>query len=61
MKLHDILASLYGIMDYLRKALIIGIFSFTVITGTLDIFLLYTPGFHGFGWSDEIMRYLRIG
>jgi TRAP-type C4-dicarboxylate transport system permease small subunit len=60
LKPRDILGSLYGIMDYLRKALIIGIFSFIVITGTLEIFLRYTPGFHGFGWSDEIMRYLNI-
>ena len=60
MKPQNTLASLYRIMDYIRKALIIGIFSFIVITGTLEIFLRYTPGFHGFGWSDEIMRYLDI-
>jgi TRAP-type C4-dicarboxylate transport system permease small subunit len=56
----DILTSYYRIMDYIRKALIIGIFSFIVITGTLEIFLRYTPGLHGLAWGDEIMRYLDI-
>jgi TRAP-type C4-dicarboxylate transport system permease small subunit len=60
MKPPNTLTSLYRIVDYIRKALIIGIFSFIVITGTLEIFLRYTPGFHGFSWSDEIMRYLDI-
>ena len=54
------LVSLYGIMDWIRKALIVGIFSFIVTTGALEIFFRYTPGFQGFGWSDEIMRYLDI-
>jgi TRAP-type C4-dicarboxylate transport system permease small subunit len=53
-------ASLYRIMDYLRKALIVGIFSFIVITGTLEIFFRYTPGFRSLSWSDEVMRYLNI-
>jgi len=47
-------------MDYARKALIVGIFSFIVITGSLEIFFRYTPGFRSFSWSDEIMRYLNI-
>ena len=47
-------------MDWIRKALIVGIFSFIVITGALEIFFRYTPGFQSFGWSDEIMRYLDI-
>jgi TRAP-type C4-dicarboxylate transport system permease small subunit len=54
------IVSLYGIMDWIRKVLIIGIFSFIVITGALEIFFRYTPGFQSFGWSDEIMRYLDI-
>jgi TRAP-type C4-dicarboxylate transport system permease small subunit len=54
------IASLYGIMDCTRKALVIGIFSFIVITGALEIFFRYTPGLQSFGWSDEIMRYLNI-
>jgi TRAP-type C4-dicarboxylate transport system permease small subunit len=60
MKPPHILTSYYRIMDYIRKALIIGIFSFIVITGTLEIFLRYTPGLHGLSWGDEIMRYLDI-
>jgi TRAP-type C4-dicarboxylate transport system permease small subunit len=56
----DIFVSLYRIIDFIRKALIIGIFSFIVITGTLEIFLRYTPGLHGLSWGDEIMRYLNI-
>jgi len=60
MKPPNTLTSLYRIMDYTRKALIIGIFSFIVITGTLEIFLRYTPGLHGLAWGDEIMRYLDI-
>jgi TRAP-type C4-dicarboxylate transport system permease small subunit len=60
MKPPNTFASLYRIMDYIRKALIIGIFSFIVITGALEIFFRYTPGFQSFGWSDEIMRYLNI-
>jgi TRAP-type C4-dicarboxylate transport system permease small subunit len=60
MKPPNTLASLYGIMDHIRKALVIGIFSFIVITGTMEIFFRYTPGFQSFGWSDEIMRYLDI-
>ena len=47
-------------MDVLRKALVVGIFSFIVITGSLEIFLRYTPGFRSLSWSDEIMRYLNI-
>jgi TRAP-type C4-dicarboxylate transport system permease small subunit len=53
-------ASLYRIMDYLRKALVVAIFSFIVITGSLEIFFRYTPGLRSFSWSDEIMRYLNI-
>lgn len=60
MKFQKTIVSLYGIMDCIRKALIVGIFSFIVITGALEIFFRYTPGFQGFGWSDEIMRYLNI-
>ena len=54
------IAALYGIMDRIRKALIVGIFSFIVITGALEIFFRYTPGFQSFGWSDEMMRYFDI-
>jgi TRAP-type C4-dicarboxylate transport system permease small subunit len=60
MKPQNTLASLYRIMDCIRKTLIVGIFSFIVITGALEIFFRYTPGFQSFGWSDEIMRYLDI-
>jgi TRAP-type C4-dicarboxylate transport system permease small subunit len=60
MKPPNVFTTLYGIVNWIRKALIIGIFSFIVITGALEIFLRYTPGFHGFSWSDEIMRYLDI-
>lgn len=60
MKPPKTLTSLYRIMNYVRKALIIGIFSFIVITGTVEIFLRYTPGLHGLSWGDEIMRYLDI-
>ena len=60
MKPPDTLTSLYRIMDYIRKALIIGIFSFILLTGTVEIFLRYTPGLHGLAWGDEIMRYLDI-
>lgn len=47
-------------MDFVRKALIVAIFSFIVITGSLEIFFRYTPGFRSLSWSDEIMRYLNI-
>ncbi|MCX5821194.1 MAG: TRAP transporter small permease [Deltaproteobacteria bacterium] len=60
MKPPHILTSFYRIMDYIRRALIIGIFSFILITGTVEIFLRYTPGLHGLSWGDEIMRYLDI-
>jgi TRAP-type C4-dicarboxylate transport system permease small subunit len=60
MKPPNTLTSLYRIMDYSRKVLIVGIFSFILITGTLEIFLRYTPGLHGLAWGDEIMRYLDI-
>jgi TRAP-type C4-dicarboxylate transport system permease small subunit len=60
MKTPSALASLYGVMDSIRRALIIGIFSFIVATGAVEIFLRYTPGLHGLSWGDEIMRYLDI-
>jgi TRAP-type C4-dicarboxylate transport system permease small subunit len=60
MKPPAILTSLYRIMDYTRRALVIGIFSFILLTGTVEIFLRYTPGLHGLAWGDEIMRYLDI-
>jgi TRAP-type transport system small permease protein len=60
MKPPNTLTLLYRIMNYVRKTLIIGIFSFIMITGTVEIFLRYTPGLHGLSWGDEIMRYLDI-
>jgi C4-dicarboxylate transporter DctQ subunit len=47
-------------MEKTRTILIIGIFSFIVLSGALEIFLRYTPGMKSLGWSDEIMRYLNI-
>jgi TRAP-type C4-dicarboxylate transport system permease small subunit len=56
----EFVKSLYSVIDRARNFFIIGIFSFIVFSGALEIFLRYTPGMRGLSWSDEIMRYLDI-
>ena len=50
----------YSLIEKARRFFIIGIFSFIVVSGAVEIFLRYTPGMKSLGWSDEIMRYLNI-
>ena len=56
----EVVRSVYAVVEKARKILVIGIFSFIVFSGALEIFLRYTPGMQGLGWSDEVMRYLNI-
>jgi len=56
----EFVMTVYSFIEKSRRFFIIGIFSFIVVSGAVEIFLRYTPGMKSLGWSDEIMRYLDI-
>ena len=60
MRVPEFVNLIYSILERTRKILIVGIFSFIVLSGALEIVLRYTPGMRGLSWSDEIMRYLNV-
>lgn len=54
------LALAYRILETARRAIVIAMFSFVVLSGAVQIFLRYVPGLRPMDWTDEIMRYLNI-
>lgn len=55
-----VLKTVYTVIDRIRTAVIIVIFSFIIIIGAVQIFMRYTPGINPMSWVDEIMRYVNI-
>jgi len=51
---------IYIFIDRLRTVVIIGIFTFIITVGAVQIFMRYMPEINPMSWVDEIMRYLNI-
>ena len=54
------LERLYRLIDKVRRALIILLFGFVIVTCFLDVIFRYVPPHRTMGWTEEVARYLNV-